>query len=169
MASFLDKTGLQRFKDKLLEAVGKAYLGKTEKAASAKTADTATKATTADTATTANTAKSVAWGNVSGKPQIIPGSGDAGSIKTYETVVAASTVGDNSARSMSLANGGTLTVSNGSSNKSWITVVALQGGGTINLGNAWAWSGSAPTLSKGLVTLAWYGSFGVATFTKFGA
>lgn len=47
MASFLDKTGLQRFKDKLLEAVGKAYLGKTEKAASAKTADTATSATKA--------------------------------------------------------------------------------------------------------------------------
>lgn len=69
---------------------------------------------------------------------------------------------------MSLSGGGTLTVSNGGS-EAWITVVALNGGATINLGTSWAWSGSAPTLAKGLVTLAWYGTFGVATFTKFGS
>lgn len=123
----------------------------------------------ATSATTADSASSVPWAGVSGKPQLIPGTGDAGTIKTYETVVAATTVSDSSARSMSLANRGSLTVSNGSANKAWITVVALAGTATITLGSSWSWSGSAPTLAKGLVTLAWYGTFGVATFTKFGS
>lgn len=123
----------------------------------------------ATSATTADSASSVPWAGVSGKPQLIPGTGDAGTIKTYETVVAATTVSDSSARSMSLASGGTLTVNNGSANKAWITVVALAGTATITLGSSWSWSGSAPTLAKGLVTLAWYGTFGVATFTKFGS
>ena len=129
----------------------------------------ATSAAKADSATTANSASAVPWTGVSGKPQLIPGTGDAGTIKTYETVVAATAVGDDSARSMSLASGGTLTVNNGSANKAWITVVALAGTATITLGSSWSWSGSAPTLAKGLVTLAWYGTFGVATFTKFGS
>lgn len=151
------------------------YLGISAKAASAAVADRATSAdsaTTANSATTAdsaNSAASVPWTGVSGKPQLIPGTGDAGTIKTYETVVAATTVSDTSARAMSLASGGTLTVNNGSSNKAWITVVALAGTATITLGGSWSWSGSAPTLAKGLVTLAWYGTFGVATFTKFGS
>lgn len=129
----------------------------------------ATSAAKADSATTANSASAVPWTGVSGKPQLIPGTGDAGSITTTETVVAATTVSDSSARSMSLASGGTLTVNNGSANKAWITVVALAGSATINLGSSWSWSGSSPTLAKGLVTLAWYGTFGVATFTKFGS
>ena len=129
----------------------------------------ATSAAKADSATTANSASAVPWTGVSGKPQLIPGTGDAGSITTTETVVAATTVSDTAARSMSLASGGTLTVNNGSGNKAWITVVALAGSATITLGSSWSWSGSAPTLAKGLVTLAWYGTFGVATFTKFGS
>ena len=129
----------------------------------------ATSAAKADSATTADSASSVPWTGVSDKPQLIPGTGDAGTIKTYETVVAATTVSGTSARSMSLASGGTLTVNNGSANKAWITVVALAGSATISLGSSWSWSGSAPTLAKGLVTLAWYGTFGVATFTKFGS
>lgn len=129
----------------------------------------ATSAAKADSATTANSASAVPWTGVSGKPQLIPGTGDAGSITTTETVVAATTVSDTSARSMSLASGGTLTVNNGSGNKAWITVVALAGSATITLGSSWSWSGSAPTLAKGLVTLAWHGTFGVATFTKFGS
>lgn len=169
------------------------YLGISAKAASAAVADRATTAATADRATTAatadrataadsattansattagsaNSAASVPWAGVSGKPQLIPGTGDAGTINTYETVVAATTVSDSSARSMSLASGGRLTVNNGSANKAWITVVALAGSATINLGSSWSWSGSSPTLAKGLVTLAWYGTFGVATFTKFGS
>ena len=145
------------------------YLGISAKAASAAVADSATTANSATTAGSANSAASVPWAGVSGKPQLIPGTGDAGTIKTYETVVAATTVSDSSARSMSLASGGTLTVNNGSANKAWITVVALSGSATINLGTSWAWSGSAPTLAKGLVTLAWYGTFGVASFTKFGS
>lgn len=136
------------------------YLGINAKATSAAKADSATKA---------NSASAVPWTGVSGKPQLIPGTGDAGSITTTETVVAATTVSDSSARSMSLASGGTLTVNNGSGNKAWITVVALAGSATITLGSSWSWSGSAPTLAKGLVTLAWYGTFGVATFTKFGS
>lgn len=145
------------------------YLGISAKAASAAVADSATTANSATTAGSANSAASVPWAGVSGKPQLIPGTGDAGTIKTYETVVAATTVSDSSARSMSLASGGTLTVNNGSANKAWITVVALAGSATINLGTSWSWSGSSPTLAKGLVTLAWYGTFGVATFTKFGS
>lgn len=129
----------------------------------------ATSAAKADSATTANSASAVPWTGVSGKPQLIPGTGDAGAITTTETVVAATTVSDTSARSMSLASGGTLTVNNGSNTKAWITVVALAGSATITLGSSWSWSGSAPTLAKGLVTLAWYGTFGVATFTKFGS
>lgn len=144
------------------------YLGISAKAASAAVADSATTANSATTAGSANSAASVPWAGVSGKPQLIPGTGDAGTIKTYETVVAATTVSDTSARSMSLASGGTLTVNNGSANKAWITVVALAGSATISLGSSWSWSGSAPTLAKGLVTLAWYGTFGVANFTKFG-
>lgn len=139
------------------------YLGISAKAASAAVADRAT------TANSANSANAVPWTGVSGKPQLIPGTGDAGTITTTETVVAATTVSDTSARSMSLASGGTLAVNNGSNTKAWITVVALSGSATINLGTSWAWSGSAPTLAKGLVTLAWYGTFGVATFTKFGS
>lgn len=96
-------------------------------------------------------------------------SGNVGTITFTETIASASTVSDSSARSMSLASGGTLTVNNGSSNKAWITVVALAGSATINLGTSWAWSGSSPTLAKGLVVFAWYGAFGVATFTKFGS
>lgn len=151
------------------------YLGINAKAKTAGTADNAAHANTADSATSATTAQSatnassVPWTGVSGKPQLIPGMGDAGTIKTYETVVAATTVSDSSARSMSLASGGGLTVNNGSANKAWITVVALAGSATITLGSSWSWSGSAPTLAKGLVTLAWYGTFGVATFTKFGS
>ena len=129
----------------------------------------ATSAAKADSATTANSASAVPWTGVSGKPQLIPGTGDAGTITTTETVVLATTVSDTSARSMSLASGGKLTVNNGSRNKAWITVVALAGTATITLGSSWSWSGSAPTLAKGLVTLAWYGTFGVATFTKFGS
>ena len=151
------------------------YLGINAKAKTAGTADNAAHANTADSATSATTAQSatnassVPWTGVSEKPQLIPGTGNAGTIKTYETVVAATTVSDSSARSMSLASGGTLTVNNGSANKAWITVVALAGSATITLGSSWSWSGSAPTLAKGLVTLAWYGTFGVATFTKFGS
>lgn len=104
-----------------------------------------------------------------GSKDAIPKTGSTGSITTYETLVSATTVSDSSARSMTLASGGTLTVSNGGSGRSWITVVALSGSATVKLGSSWAWSGSAPTLAKGLVTLAWYGTFGVATFTKFGS
>lgn len=104
----------------------------------------------------------------SGISGVIPKAGDAGTLTTMETIATAATVSDTSARSMSLAAGGTLTVNNGSANKAWITVVALQGAATINLGTSWSWSGSSPDLAKGLVTLAWYGSFGVANFQKFG-
>lgn len=99
---------------------------------------------------------------------LIPKSGNAGTLTTSEAIATASTVNDKSARSMNLASGGSLTVANGSANTAWITVVALQGAATITLGSAWAWSGSSPTLAKGLVTLAWYGTFGVANFQKFG-
>lgn len=169
MAGFLDLTGLSHFKTKLLEAVNATFL--TQKDASATYLGINAKAKSAakaDSAITANSASAVPWTGVSGKPQLIPGTGDAGTITTTETVVAATTVSDTSARSMSLASGGTLTVNNGSANKAWITVVALAGSATISLGSSWSWSGSAPTLAKGLVTLAWYGTFGVANFTKFG-
>lgn len=150
-------------------AASSTYLSKTDAASTYLGINAkATSAAKADSATTANSAGAVPWTGVSGKPQLIPGTGDAGTITTTETVVAATTVSDSSARSMSLASGGTLTVNNGSGNKAWITVVALAGSATITLGSSWSWSGSAPTLAKGLVTLAWYGAFGVATFTKFG-
>lgn len=150
------------------------YLGINAKAKTAGTADNAAHANTADSATSATTAQSatnassVPWAGVTGKPGLVPTSGSAGQISVRETIATATTVNDNSPRSMSLSGGGTLTVSNGGS-EAWITVVALNGGATINLGTSWAWSGSAPTLAKGLVTLAWYGTFGVATFTKFGS
>ena len=99
---------------------------------------------------------------------LIPKSGNAGTLTTSEAIATASAVNDKSARSMNLASGGSLTVANGSANMAWITVVALNGSATITLGSAWAWSGSSPTLAKGLVTLAWYGTFGVANFQKFG-
>lgn len=127
-------------------------------------------ATSAEVANGTNTSKAVTPKDLKDRLSgFMVGTGDAGTVKAYETVSVASTVTDNSARSMSLSSGGSLSVSNGSYGKSWITVVALQGSATINLGSSWAWQGSSPTLAKGLVTLAWYGDFGVATFTKYGS
>lgn len=99
---------------------------------------------------------------------LIPKSGDAGSLTTMESIVTAATVNDTSARSMSLAASGTIQVQDGSSGKAWITVVALEGAATVNLGTNWKWSGSQPDLAKGLLTCAWYGTFGVANFQKWG-
>ena len=100
---------------------------------------------------------------------LIPKAGNAGTLTTTENIISATTVNASSGRSMSLASGGTLAVENGAAGNAWITVVALEGSATVTLGSSWAWSGSSPTLAKGLLTLAWYGSFGVANFQKFGA
>ena len=98
----------------------------------------------------------------------IPKTGSTGTLTVTETISSATTVNASSARSMNLADAGALTVEDGAAGESWITVVALEGTATITLGTNWAWSGSAPDLAKGLVTFAWYGTFGVANFTKFG-
>ncbi len=144
------------------------YLGKMAKAESAKTADSVAGANVSGAVANATNAANVPWTGVSGRPDPIPKSGDAGTITTMETIAAAATVNDTSARSMTLANGGTIQVQAGSANKAWITVVALQGSATFNFASGWSWSGAAPTLAKGLVVLAWYGAFGVASFQKFG-
>ena len=95
-------------------------------------------------------------------------SGDVGALSFTEQIVQTNAVDDSSARTVTPTSGQVLTVYNGGYGKAWVTVVALHTNATINLGSNWSWSGATPTLSKGLVTLAWFGNFGVATFSKFG-
>lgn len=95
-------------------------------------------------------------------------SGDVGALSFTEQIVQTNAVDDSSARTVTPTSGQVLTVYNGGYDKAWVTVVALHTNATINLGSNWSWSGAIPTLSKGLVTLAWFGNFGVATFSKFG-
>lgn len=120
------------------------------------------------TADTAKSASAVAWANVSGKPGLIPTSGNAGTISTSETIANLQTVSETSPRSMKATSGATVTLQQGGA-EAWITVVACEGAVTVNLGNGWAWSGSTPTLGKGLITCAWYGSFGIVNFMKWGS
>lgn len=120
------------------------------------------------TADTAKSASAVAWDNVSGKPGLIPTSGNAGTITTSETIANLQTVNASSPRSMKATSGATVTLQQGGA-EAWITVVACEGAVTVNLGSGWAWSGSAPTLGKGLLTCAWYGSFGIVNFMKWGS
>lgn len=120
------------------------------------------------TADTAKSASAVAWANVSGKPGLIPTSGNAGTITTSETIANLQTVNASSPRSMKASSGETVTLQPGGA-EAWITVVACEGAVTVNLGNGWAWSGSTPTLGKGLITCAWYGSFGIVNFMKWGS
>lgn len=120
------------------------------------------------TADTAKSASTVAWVNVSGKPGLIPTSGNAGTISTSETIANLQTVSATSPRSMKATSGATVTLQQGGA-EAWITVIACEGAVTVNLGSGWAWSGSAPTLGKGLLTCAWYGKFGIVNFMKWGS
>lgn len=120
------------------------------------------------TADTAKSASAVAWANVSGKPGLIPTSGNAGTITTSETIANLQTVNASSPRSMKATSGATVTLQQGGA-EAWITVVACEGSVTVKLGNGWAWSGSTPILGKGLITCAWYGSFGIVNFMKWGS
>ena len=120
------------------------------------------------TADTAKSASAVAWANVSGKPGLIPTRGNAGTITTSETIANLQTVNASSPRSMKASSGATVTLQHGGA-EAWITVVACEGAVTVNLGNGWAWSGSTPTFGKGLITCAWYGSFGIVNFMKWGS
>lgn len=120
------------------------------------------------TADAAKSASAVAWNNVSGKPGLIPTSGNAGTITTSETIANLQTVNATSPRSMKASSGATVTLEQGGS-EAWITVVACEGAVTVNLGGGWSWSGSMPTLGKGLLTCAWYGSFGIVNFMKWGS
>lgn len=120
------------------------------------------------TADTAKSASAVAWDNVSGKPGLIPTHGNAGTITTSETIANLQTVNASSPRSMKASSGATVTLEPGGA-EAWITVVACEGAVTVNLGNGWSWSGSMPTLGKGLITCAWYGSFGIVNFMKWGS
>lgn len=120
------------------------------------------------TADSAKSANAVTWANVSGKPGLIPTSGNAGTISTSETIANLQTVSATSPRSMKATSGATVTLQQGGA-EAWITVVACAGAVTVNLGSGWAWSGSAPTLGKGLLTCAWYGSFGIVNFMKWGS
>lgn len=120
------------------------------------------------TADTAKSASAVAWANVSDKPGLIPTSGNAGTITTSETIANLQTVNASSPRSMKASSDATVTLQPGGA-EAWITVVACEGAVTVNLGNGWSWSGSMPTLGKGLITCAWYGSFGIVNFMKWGS
>ena len=120
------------------------------------------------TADSAKSANAVTWANVSGKPGLIPTRGNAGTITTSETIANLQTVNASAPRSMKASSGATVTLQQGGA-EAWITVIACAGAVTVNLGSGWAWSGSAPTLGKGLLTCAWYGSFGIVNFMKWGS
>lgn len=95
----------------------------------------------------------------------IPKTGDAGTVSVYTTVGTNTTINDSSPDACQTASA--VTVSNGTSNKSWVKIVRLTGSSPqVTLGTSWKWQGgSAPTLSQnGFLVLGWCGSGGIAIF-----
>ena len=135
-----------------------AYLPKTGKAESAKTADSAT---------TAGTANAVAWTNVSGKPSVATKSGDQGALTSFATAAnatAAVTINDNANKSYFIPSGLAVTVANGTAGKSWEAKAHIATEATvITLGTAWKWVGKGVVKANSILVLSWCQSIGYAS------
>lgn len=95
----------------------------------------------------------------------IPKTGDAGTVSVYTTVGSSTTINDSSPDACQTSSA--VTVSNGTTGKSWTKIVRLTGSSPqVTLGGSWKWQGgSAPELKQnGFLVLGWCGSGGIAIF-----
>lgn len=131
--------------------------------AGAKVTGTVPSATTANSAITAN---SVAWNNVSGKPDPVVKSGARGNLAGYEETAIGNTVSATS-RDCQVASG-TVTVSNGTANTAWTKVVKLGSAVTVNLGSSFKWAnGEAPEIkAPAILVCHWNNDAGIAMVTN---
>ena len=93
----------------------------------------------------------------------IPKSGDAGTVSAYESIGTSTTMNDSSPGAIQIS--GTLSVSNGSSNKCWTKVARMTSSSPkVSLGSSWKWQGgSTPTLKQNcFIVCCWCGSGGIA-------
>lgn len=99
--------------------------------------------------------------------KVIPKTGDAGTVSTYTSVGTNTTINDSSPDACQTAS--TVTVSNGTTGKSWTKIVRLTGSSPkVTLGSSWKWlDNKAPTLKQnGFLVLGWCGSGGLAIFNS---
>lgn len=97
--------------------------------------------------------------------KVIPKTGDAGTVSTYTSVGTNTTINDSSPDACQTSSA--VTVSNGTTNKSWTKIVRLTGSSPkVTLGSSWKWlGGTAPALKQnGFLVLGWCGSGGLAVF-----
>ena len=120
------------------------------------------------TVPSATTANSVAWNNVSGRPDPVVKSGARGTLAGYEvsssqTYLAVSASSPDSIWYNSTA---AITVNNGTGGQAWVKTITLNQVPSIYLGSSWAWvNGETPTLrANGTVVLSWNNTRGIASF-----
>lgn len=118
------------------------------------------------TVPSATTANSVAWNNVSGKPDPVVKSGARGNLAGYEKTAIGNTVSATS-RDCQVASG-TVTVSNGTANTAWTKVVKLGSAVTVNLGSSFKWAnGEAPEIkAPAILVCHWNNDAGIAMVTN---
>ena len=120
------------------------------------------------TVPSATTASSVAWNNVSGKPDPVVKSGDRGTLAGYEVASSQTslTVSASSPDSIWYNSTAAITVNNGIAKQAWVKTITLNQVPSINLGSSWAWvNGETPTLkANGTVVLSWNNTRGIASF-----
>ena len=118
------------------------------------------------TVSSATTANSVAWTNVSGKPDPVVKSGARGNLAGYEETATGNTVSATS-RDCQVASG-TVTVSNGTASTAWTKVVKLGSAVTVNLGSSFKWAnGEAPEIkAPAILVCHWNNDAGIAMVTN---
>lgn len=121
------------------------------------------------TVPSATTANSVAWNNISGKPDPVVKSGARGTLAGYEsssTQTSAFTISGGSKDSIWYNSTATITVNNGAGGQAWVKTITLNQVPSIHLGGSWAWvNGETPTLrANGTVVLSWNNTRGIASF-----
>lgn len=120
------------------------------------------------TVPSATTANSVAWNNVSGKPDPIIKSGNRGALSGYEnsSTQTSLSVSASSPDSIWYNSTAAITVNNGAGGQAWVKTITLNQVPAIHLGNSWAWvNGETPTLkANGTVVLSWNNTRGIASF-----
>lgn len=95
----------------------------------------------------------------------VPKKGDAGTVSVYTSIGTNTTINDSAPDACQT--GSAVTVSDGTSNKSWTKVVRLTGATPkVTLGSSWKWQGNkTPTLKQnGFLVLCWCGAGGIAVF-----
>lgn len=120
------------------------------------------------TVPSATTANSVAWSNVSGRPDPVIKSGNRGSLSGYEasSTQTSLSVSASSPDSIWYNSTAAITVNNGTGGQAWVKTITLNQVPAIHLGGSWAWvNGETPTLkANGTVVLSWNNTRGIASF-----